>query len=90
MKSEEEYEQCTSNGSTFNQGSLETQKPRQAHHTAVEVSAPNQLRVVERRVLNLGQVKSDSGGGLPKFVTRHDHCTGTYPGLTLPRVPDMK
>src|SRR5467141_2232156 len=41
-------------GPTFNQGSLETQKPKASTYTAVEVSAPNQLRVVERRVAEPG------------------------------------
>ena len=56
-------------GPTFNQGSLETQKPKASTYTAVEVSAPNQLRVVERRVLNLGQVKFGFGWRLAEFVT---------------------
>src|ERR1700730_12232329 len=75
-------------GPTFNQGSLETQKPKASTYTAVEVSAPNQLRVVERRVAEPGP------GQVRIWVEACGIChtdmttvTGTYPGLTLPRVP---
>jgi len=75
-------------GPTFNQGSLETQKPKASTYTAVEVSAPNQLRVVEAAgSLNWARSSSDSGGGLRNLSHRHDHCNGHLPGLTLPRVP---
>jgi alcohol dehydrogenase, propanol-preferring len=57
-------------------------------YKAVEVSAPGMLRVVERQV-------SEPGAGQVRI--RVEACgichtdvatvTGTYPGLTLPRVP---
>src|SRR5215510_6907652 len=63
-------------------------KPMPGTYTAVEVSAPGVLRIVERRV-------SDPGAGQVRI--RLDACgichtdaatvTGIYPGLTLPRVP---
>jgi alcohol dehydrogenase, propanol-preferring len=65
-----------------------TQKQMAGTYTAVEVSAPGVLRVVERRV-------SDPGPGQVRI--RVEACgichtdaatvTGVYPGLTLPRVP---
>src|ERR1700720_54288 len=75
-------------GPTFNQGSLETQKPKASTYTSVEVSAPNQLRVVERRVAEPwpGQVRLRvEACGI--WHTDMTTVTGTYPGLTLPRVP---
>ncbi len=75
-------------GPTFNQGSLETQKPKASTYTAVEVSAPNQLRVVERRVVEPGpgqvRIRVEACGICHTDMTT---VTGTYPGLTLPRVP---
>jgi D-arabinose 1-dehydrogenase-like Zn-dependent alcohol dehydrogenase len=75
-------------GPTFNQGSLATQKPKASTYTAVEVSAPNQLRVVERRVAEPGQgqvrIRVEACGICHTDMTT---VTGTYPGLTLPRVP---
>src|SRR6476661_896096 len=75
-------------GPTFNQGSLETQKPKASTYTAVEVSAPNQLRVVERRVAEPGpgqvRIRVEACGICHTDMTT---VTGTYPGLTLPRVP---
>src|SRR6202163_964720 len=75
-------------GPTFNQGSLETQKPKASTYTAVEVSAPNQLRVVERRVAEPGpgqvRIRVEACGICHTDATT---VTGTYPGLTLPRVP---
>jgi len=63
-------------------------KPMTGTYTAVEVSAPGVLRVVERRV-------SEPGPGQVRI--RVEACgichtdsytvTGAYPGLTLPRVP---
>jgi len=65
-----------------------TLKPMTGTYTAVEVSAPGVLRVVERRV-------SEPGPGQVRI--RVEACgichtdsytvTGAYPGLTLPRVP---
>src|SRR6266436_4498554 len=70
------------------QDSNETHKQMTGTYTAVEVSAPGTLRVVERRV-------SEPGPGQVRI--RVEACgichtdaatvTGTYPGLTLPRVP---
>src|SRR5437899_8523737 len=70
------------------QDSKETHKQMTGTYTAVEVSAPGMLRVVERRV-------SEPGPGQVRI--RVEACgichtdaatvTGTYPGLTLPRVP---
>src|SRR6202163_410438 len=75
-------------GPTFNQGSLETQKPKASTYTAVEVSAPNQLRVVERRIAEPGpgqaSIRVEACGICHTDMTT---VTGTYPGLTLPRVP---
>jgi len=75
-------------GPTFKQGSLETQKPKASTYTAVEVSAPNQLRVVERRVVEPGpgqvRIRVEACGICHTDMTT---VTGTYPGLTLPRVP---
>src|SRR3979411_739713 len=75
-------------GPTFNQGSLETQQPKTRTYTAVEVSAPNQLRVVERRVAEPGpgqvRIRVEACGICHTDMTT---VTGTYPGLTLPRVP---
>src|SRR3984893_1339448 len=75
-------------GPTFNQGSLETQKPKASTYTAVEVSAPNQLRVVERRVAEPGagqvRIRVEACGICHTDMTT---VTGAYPGLTLPRVP---
>ena len=75
-------------GPSFNQGSLETQKPKASTYTAVEVSAPNQLRVVERRVAEPGpgqvRIRVEACGICHTDMTT---VTGTYPGLTLPRVP---
>src|SRR5258707_13079046 len=75
-------------GPTFNQGSLETQKPKASTYTAVEVSAPNQLRVVERRVAEPGsgqvRIRVEACGICHTDMTT---VTGTYLGLPLPRVP---
>ena len=75
-------------GPSFNQESLETQKPKASTYTAVEVSAPNQLRVVERRVAEPGpgqvRIRVEACGICHTDMTT---VTGTYPGLTLPRVP---
>src|ERR1700731_5277957 len=75
-------------GPTFNQGSLETQKPKASTYTAVEVAALNQLRVVERRVAEPGpgqvRIRVEACGICHTDMTT---VTGTYPGLTLPRVP---
>jgi propanol-preferring alcohol dehydrogenase len=57
-------------------------------YTAVEVSAPDVLRVVERQVSEPGagqvRIKVEACG-----ICHTDAATvtGTYPGLTLPRVP---
>jgi propanol-preferring alcohol dehydrogenase len=75
-------------GPALNLDSIEAQKPKAGIYTAVEVSAPGQLRIVERRVAEpaLGQVRIrvEACG-----VCHTDASTvmGTYPGLTLPRVP---
>src|SRR5437899_4506671 len=70
------------------QDSKETPKQMAGTYTAVEVSAPGTLRVVERPV-------PESGAGQVRI--RVEACgichtdaatvTGIYPGLTLPRVP---
>src|SRR6202166_3291157 len=75
-------------GPSFNQDSLETLKAMASTYTAVEVSAPNQLRVVERRVADPGpgqvRIRVEACG-----ICHTDAATvmGAYPGLTLPRVP---
>jgi alcohol dehydrogenase, propanol-preferring len=75
-------------GRSFNQDSLETLKAKASTYTAVEVSAPNQLRVVERRVVEPGpgqvRIRVEACGICHTDMTT---VTGTYPGLTLPRVP---
>ena len=75
-------------GPTLNQDSLETQEPKANTYTAVEVSVPGQLRVVERRVAEPGpgqvRIRIEACG-----ICHTDAYTvnGAYPGLTLPRVP---
>ena len=75
-------------GSSATKGSTLPQEPQASTYTAVEVPAPGQIRVVQRRVSEpaTGQVR-----------IRVEACgvchtdaytvTGTYPGVTLPRVP---
>src|SRR5215471_20336352 len=57
-------------------------------YKAVEVSAPGNLRLVERRVAEPGpgqvRIRVDACGICHTDATT---VTGTYPGLTLPRVP---
>src|SRR6204780_697065 len=57
-------------------------------YMAVEVSAPGVLRVVERQVVEPGpgqvRIRVEACGICHTDVTT---VTGTYPGLTLPRVP---
>src|SRR6516164_1948792 len=75
-------------GSTLKQDSIETQKPKASTYTAVQVSEPGQLRVVQRRVAEPGpgqvRIRVEACG-----ICHTDATTvmGTYPGLTLPRVP---
>src|SRR2546422_648020 len=68
------------------QDSKETPKQMAGTYTAVEVSAPGMLRVVERRVSEPGpgqvRIRVEACG-----ICHTDAATGTYPGLTLPRVP---
>jgi len=77
-----------SKGTAAAQHSQETQKPKATTYTAVEVSAPGQLRVVQRRVAEPGpgqvRIRVEACG-----ICHTDAATvtGTYPGLTLPRVP---
>jgi propanol-preferring alcohol dehydrogenase len=74
--------------STLEQDSIETQEPSASTYTAVEVSAPGQLRVVQRRVAEPGpgqvRIRVEACG-----ICHTDSytVTGTYPGLKLPRVP---
>jgi alcohol dehydrogenase, propanol-preferring len=74
--------------STLGQDSIETQDKEAGTYTAVEVSAPGQLRVVQRRVAEPGpsqvRIRVEACG-----VCHTDAATvmGIYPGLTLPRVP---
>ena len=57
-------------------------------YKAVEVSAPGMLRVVERQVAEPGagqvRIRMEACGICHTDVAT---VTGTYPGLTLPRVP---
>jgi D-arabinose 1-dehydrogenase-like Zn-dependent alcohol dehydrogenase len=68
--------------------STESQEPKAATYTAVEVSAPGQFRVVQRRTAGPGpgqvRIRVEACG-----ICHTDAHTvnGTYPGLTLPRVP---
>src|SRR2546422_959702 len=70
------------------QDSKETPKQMAGTYTAVEVSAPGMLRVVERRVPEPGpgqvRIRVEACG-----ICHTDAATvtGTCPGLTLPRVP---
>ncbi len=70
------------------QDSNETHKQMTGTYTAVEVSAPGVLRVVERRVSEPGpgqvRIRVEACG-----VCHTDAATvtGIYPGLKLPRVP---
>jgi len=73
---------------SLKQESTETKQPKASAYTAVEVSAPGQLRVVERRVAEPGpgqvRIRVEACG-----ICHTDMHTvnGTYPGLSLPRVP---
>lgn len=75
-------------GPTLKQDSIETREPKAITYTAVEVSAPGQLRAVERRVAEPGpgqvRIRVEACG-----ICHTDAHTinGTYPGLSLPRVP---
>jgi propanol-preferring alcohol dehydrogenase len=75
-------------GSTLKQDPIETQKPKASTYTAVEVSTPGQLRVVQRRVPEPGagqvRIRVEACG-----ISHTDMLTvtGTYLGLALPRVP---
>ena len=75
-------------GWTPKQDSSERQNSKAGTYTAVEVSAPGQLRVVERRVAEPGpgqvRIRVEACG-----ICHTDAATvmGIYPGLTLPRVP---
>src|SRR5262249_38701713 len=75
-------------GSTLKQVSVGTQNPKVSTYTAVEVSEPGQLRVVQRRAAEPGpgqvRIRVEACG-----ICHTDATTvkGTYPGLTLPRVP---
>src|SRR5215471_4649693 len=66
----------------------QTPEPKPGTYTAVEVSAPGELRVVERRVAEPGpgqvRIRVEACG-----ICHTDSytVTGSYPGLTLPRVP---
>ena len=68
--------------------SIDTEQPRVSTYTAVEVSAPGDLRIVQRRVAEPGpgqvRIRVEACG-----ICHTDAATvtGAYPGLTLPRVP---
>src|SRR3989449_10844059 len=70
------------------QDSNETPKQMTGTYTAVEVSAPGMLRVVERRVPEpgpgQGRMRVEANG---ICHTGAAPATGIYPGLALPRVP---
>ena len=75
-------------GSTLKQDSISTEKPKARTYAAIEVSAPGQMRVVQRPV-------AEPGAGQVRI--RVEACgichtdaytvTGNYTGLSLPRVP---
>ena len=77
-----------SKGATAIEPSIENRDRKAGTYTAVEVSAPGQLRVVERHTAQPGpgqvRVRVEACG-----ICHTDAHTinGTYPGLTLPRVP---
>jgi len=77
-----------SSSSTKGASPQQTQEPKPSTYAAVEVSAPGELRVVERRVLEPGpgqvRIRVEACG-----ICHTDAftVTGTYPGVTLPRVP---
>jgi len=59
-------------GPTFNQGSLERQKPKASTYTAVEVSGAQSVTSSgSAGSLNLARSSSDSGGGLRNLSHRH-------------------
>jgi len=73
-------------GAAVVEHSIETQQPKASTYTAVEVSAPGQLRIVQRQVAEPGpgqvRIRVEACG-----ICHTDAYTvnGTYPGLTLPR-----
>ena len=74
-------------GSTLKQDPIETQKPKASTYTAVQVSEPGQLRVVQRRVAEPGpgqvRIRVEACG-----VCHSDSATveGLFP-IDWPRVP---
>ena len=78
----------TIKGSTLEQDSIGTNKEKTRTYTAVEVSETGQLRVVQRRTAEPGpgqvRIRVEACG-----ICHTDAHTvnGTYPGITLPRVP---
>jgi propanol-preferring alcohol dehydrogenase len=63
-------------------------KPMTGTYTAVEASAPGQLRLVERRVPKPGAAQVRIRVEACGICHTDSHTvTGSYPGLTLPRVP---
>jgi D-arabinose 1-dehydrogenase-like Zn-dependent alcohol dehydrogenase len=77
-----------SNGAAVVEHSIETQQPKTSTYTAVEVSVPGHLRVVQRQVAEPGpgqvRIRVEACG-----ICHTDASTvdGTHPRLTLPRVP---
>ena len=77
-----------SKGAAVSEQPNEGQRQRKTTYTAVEVSAPSALRVVERPVSEPGprqvRIRVEACG-----ICHTDAHTvnGAYPGLTLPRVP---
>jgi len=77
-----------SNSAAVVERANETRQPKTSTYTAVEVSAPSHLRMVQRQVVEPGpgqvRIRVEACG-----ICHTDASTvnGTHPRLTLPRVP---
>src|SRR5690348_15947690 len=85
---DEDMNNPSSKSAAVAEDSTESREPKPRTYTAVEVAAPGQLRVVQRRTAEPGpgqvRLRVEACG-----ICHTDTHTvnGTYPGITLPRVP---